>query len=384
MLGDNYLMSRPDTEDFSALFLNDTPMMDVRAPIEFNQGAFPTSVNVPLLDDEQREAIGKRYKDAGQDEAIELGLKLATAEIREQRLLHWKAFVDKHPDGYLYCFRGGLRSRTTQAWLKKQGIDYPLIKGGYKAMRSYLLQQLEISQQQIPFIILSGMTGSGKTRVLKKMQYYVDLEGLANHRGSAFGRDVHDTQPAQIDFENQLSITFLKHRHHYPQTPVVLEDEGKMIGRILTPSEFYKKMEVSPRIFLQRSVQQRVDIIREDYIEFNWPLYQQKFAEQAETEFSRFVLDNLTRIKNRLGGERYQMIYQVFSNALAQLFSHGESQGFDEGIQLLLEQYYDPMYQYQLKKKPVEVIFRGDETEILQWAAENTDQQNQPLSIMQK
>jgi tRNA 2-selenouridine synthase len=377
-------MSRPDLEDYSELFLKDIPMMDVRAPIEFNQGAFPGSVNVPLLNDEQREAIGKRYKDAGQDEAIELGLKLATPEIREQRLQAWKAFVDQHPEGYLYCFRGGLRSRTTQAWLKEQGIDYPLIKGGYKAMRSYLLQQLEISQQQIPFVILSGMTGSGKTRVLKKMQYYVDLEGLANHRGSAFGRDVHDSQPAQIDFENQLSIACLKHRHHYSQTPLVLEDEGKMIGRILTPMEFYKKMEVSPRIFLQRSVQQRVDIIREDYIEFNWPQYQQQFAEQAETEFSRFVLDNLTRIKNRLGGERYQNIHQVFSNALAQLFEHGESQGFDEGIQLLLEQYYDPMYQYQLKKKPVEVIFRGEEDAILQWAADNAAQLSQNLYMKQK
>jgi tRNA 2-selenouridine synthase len=367
-------MSRADLENYEQLFLSDIPMMDVRAPVEFNQGAFPTSVNVPLLDDAQREAIGKRYKDAGQDEAIELGLKLATPEIREQRLQHWKAFVDQHPEGYLYCFRGGLRSRTTQAWLKEQGIDYPLIKGGYKAMRNYLLQQLEISLQQIPFVILSGMTGSGKTRVLKKMQYHVDLEGLANHRGSAFGRDVNDHQPAQINFENQLSIACLKHRHHHPQKAVVLEDEGKMIGRIITPSDFYKKMEVSPRIFLQRSVQQRVDIIREDYIEFNWPQYQQQFADQAESEFSRFVLDNLTRIKNRLGGERYQAIHQVFSSALARLFEHGESQGFDEGIQLLLEQYYDPMYQYQLKKKPVEVIFSGEEAAILQWAADNIDQ----------
>lgn len=367
-------MSRPDLEDYTEIFLADIPMMDVRAPIEFNQGAFPTSTNIPLLDDQQRAAIGKRYKDAGQDEAIELGLKLATAEIRAQRLQQWKAFVEQHPDGYLYCFRGGLRSRTTQAWLKEQGIHYPLIKGGYKAMRSYLLQQLEISQQQIPFIILSGMTGSGKTRVLNKTRFHIDLEGLANHRGSAFGRDVNDHQPAQIDFENHLSIACLKHRHHHPQTPLILEDEGKMIGRIITPSDFYKKMEVSPRIFLERSVQQRVDIIREDYIEINWPRYQQQFATQAEAEFSRFVLDNLTRIKNRLGGERFQAIHQSFSNALSQLFQNGESQGFDEGIQLLLEQYYDPMYQYQLKKKPVEVIFSGEEAAILEWAAENIRQ----------
>ncbi len=364
-------MSRSDTEDYATLFLSDTPMMDVRAPVEFNQGAFPHSINVPLLDDEQRAAIGKRYKDAGQDEAIELGLKLATPEIRESRLQQWKAFVEQHPEGYLYCFRGGLRSRTTQAWLKEQGIEYPLIKGGYKAMRSYLLQQLEISQQQIPFVILSGMTGSGKTRVLIKTRHHVDLEGLANHRGSAFGRDVNDHQPAQIDFENQLSIACLKHRHQYPEVPILLEDEGKMIGRIVTPVAFYQKMENSPRIFLERSLQQRVDIIREDYIEFNWPQYQQQFAQQADAEFSRFVLDNLSRIKNRLGGERYQNIHQLFSKALSMLFDSGDSHGFDAGIQQLLEEYYDPMYQYQLKKKPVEIVFKGPEEDILQWASEN-------------
>ena len=364
-------MTRSDTDDYGALFLSDVPMMDVRAPVEFNQGAFPGSTNVPLLDDEQRAAIGKRYKDVGQDEAIELGLKLATPEIRQQRLQQWEAFVRQHPEGYLYCFRGGLRSRTTQAWLKEQGIDYPLIKGGYKAMRSYLLQQLEISQQQIPFVILSGMTGSGKTRVLTQTRLHIDLEGLANHRGSAFGRDVNDHQPAQIDFENRLSISCLRHRHQYPQTAIMLEDEGKMIGRILTPVGFYKKMENSPRIFLERSVSQRVDIIREDYIELNWPQYQQQYGDQAEAEFSRFVLDNLSRIKNRLGGERYQSIHQLFSAALSLLFDRGDSQGFDEGVHLLLEQYYDPMYQYQLKKKPVEIIFSGDEDAILQWAGEH-------------
>jgi len=154
---------KPDTGDYLSIFLNDANLMDVRAPIEFDKGAFPLTQNVPLLDDAQREAIGKRYKDAGQDEAIQLGLDMFTPEIRQQRLQQWQQFVESHPDGYLYCFRGGLRSRTTQAWLKEQGVEYPLIRGGYKAMRQFLLQQLELSQKTIPFIILTGLTGSGKT-----------------------------------------------------------------------------------------------------------------------------------------------------------------------------------------------------------------------------
>jgi tRNA 2-selenouridine synthase len=363
--------SRLNSDQYLDIFLTDTPLMDVRAPVEFNQGAFPNTQNIPLLDDEQRAIIGKQYKDAGQDEAIELGLKLATPEIRQQRLSDWKAFVEQHPDGFLYCFRGGLRSRTTQAWLKQQGIDYPLIVGGYKAMRSFLIEQLAISVQQIPFVILSGLTGSGKTRVLKKTPWNIDLEGLANHRGSAFGRDVDDFQPTPINFENALSIAVLKYRHNHAQSGVLLEDEGKLIGRLIIPQNFHNKMVKSPRIFLQRTTAERVDIIREDYISANWPLYQQRYGDQAERLFSEFVLDNLGRIRKRLGGDRHQRIHQIFSDALGKLFSAGDSHYFDEGIQSLLEDYYDPMYQYQLKKKPIEVVFRGNESEILEWVEQH-------------
>lgn len=358
-----------DTDNYLDLFLNDRPMMDVRAPIEFDKGAFPEASNVPILDDLQRQEIGTKYKDAGQDEAIKLGLELATPEIREQRLAQWKSFVQANPQGYLYCFRGGLRSRTTQTWLKEQGVDYPLIKGGYKAMRQFLLQQLEQTIRHTDFVILSGLTGSGKTEVLLKTPHHVDLEGLANHRGSAFGRDAMDYQPTQINWENALSIACLKHRHQHPHKNLLLEDEGKLIGRILIPAEFYKKMEQSPRIFLQCDLEQRVLNIRRDYIASNWPSYQKAHGDRAQALFSEFVLGNLKRIKNRLGGERHKIIEQEFSQALAVLFERGSSEGFDEGIRLLLVDYYDPMYQYQLQKKPVDVIFKGDEDAILEWTS---------------
>jgi len=137
--------SRPDTDDFLKLFVNDIPLMDVRAPIEYDKGAFPNTSNIPLLDDYQRQQIGIRYKDAGEEEAIKLGLKFATPEIRAQRLESWLAFCRDNPQGYLYCFRGGLRSRTTQSWIREQGVEYPLINGGYKAMRRFLIDELETS-----------------------------------------------------------------------------------------------------------------------------------------------------------------------------------------------------------------------------------------------
>ncbi len=360
-------MARQDTDNYQHVFLNDIPLLDVRAPIEFARGAFPNSQNIPLLDDQQREAVGTRYKQQGQDAAIALGLELATPEIREQRMQHWAKFIHNHPLGFLYCFRGGLRSRTTQIWLKQQGIEYPLIKGGYKDMRNFLLQQLEVSIQQIPFIILCGLTGSGKTMVLRKTRYYIDLENLAHHRGSAFGRNVMDCQPSQINWENQLSIICLKHRTHQPETSLLLEDEGRLLGRIVLPSSLYTKMEHSPRIFLERNLEDRVQIIRKDYIANNWPDYRQQYHPEAEEKFSDYVLNNLYRIKNRLGGTRYSQIKSSFELALQHLFSTGESDLFDDGIQLLLQEYYDPMYHYQLQKKAVKISFRGTESEILSW-----------------
>ncbi len=369
-------MTDLDTDDYHSIFLNNTPLLDVRAPVEFARGAFPNSRNLPLLDDSQREKVGTCYKRHGQDAAIELGLKLATREIREHRVLRWTQFIKKHPDGCLYCFRGGLRSRTSQTWLKQNGIDYPLIKGGYKAMRGYLLQQLDINIERIPWVILCGMTGSGKTRVLKKIRFHIDLEGLANHRGSAFGRDHMDFQPTQINWENQFSIDCLKHQYHHPSSGLVLEDEGKFIGRITLPPTLYKKMEQSPRIFLERDLEQRVQIICEEYISDNWPLYQRHYHEKAHEMFSSFVLDNLFRIKNRLGGTRYTQIKALFKQGLNHLFDSGQSHVFKEGIRLLLAEYYDPMYRYQLKKKPVKLTFQGSETEILDWTGHTLQHMN--------
>ncbi|MGB0865750.1 MAG: tRNA 2-selenouridine(34) synthase MnmH, partial [Granulosicoccaceae bacterium] len=141
------------TENYRRLFLDDVPLLDVRAPVEFAKGAFPLAHNHPILDDEQRREIGKHYADYGQDAAIERGLELATDEIRQQRLQAWSTFLLENPGAHLYCFRGGLRSRTTQAWLAEIGVEIPLIKGGYKALRTYVLQEFEALSQQAPMLL---------------------------------------------------------------------------------------------------------------------------------------------------------------------------------------------------------------------------------------
>jgi tRNA 2-selenouridine synthase len=366
-MGATEIEQRDNSDNYLQLFLDDVPMMDVRAPIEFVNGAFPCSTNIPLLDDQQREQIGIQYKNKGEEEAIELGLQLATPDIRAQRLEQWLAFCRSNAVGYLYCFRGGLRSRTTQSWLQAQGVQFPLIKGGYKAMRRFLIDELATSIDQIPFVIVSGLTGSGKTRVLQKIQHHVDLEGIANHRGSAFGRAASDIQPSVIDLENQVSIELLKHRHCFPGRPVFLEDEGRCIGRVNMPEILYKKMQKAPRAILEVDIESRIKLISEDYIENAWPQYQALYGDSAELEFSRYILDNLARIQKRLGSDKYKQVKHCFESALIKFYIDQDSNEFYDGIHTLLVDYYDPMYRYQLSKKVVEIVFQGPENDYLDW-----------------
>ena len=359
---------RPDIDDYLALFLNDTPMMDVRAPVEAIRGGFPNSVNRPLLDDEQRKLIGICYKQKGEAEAIKLGLELATADIRERRYQAWSEFCDQNPEGYLFCFRGGLRSRTTQQWLKELGIHYPLVKGGYKAMRRFLLDELDVSLKTLNIISITGPTGSGKTRLLKMLQHHVDFEGIANHRGSAFGRNPTDTQPSNIDWENSVSIAMLKHRHNSPEEVLFIEDEGKLIGRVCMAQNVEQMCKRVPLVMLDESMQTRVEMIREDYIDKLWPEYLSLYSEQAEQKFSAYVLGALSRIKKRLGGLRFSQLNQAFELALKEFYQTKSSDAFSDGIELLLRDYYDPMYAYQRSAREDEIIFRGNRDEVIEWA----------------
>ena len=150
------MSARPDTDDYRALFLSPTPMMDMRAPAEFTRGAFPSALSLPLMSDEEREQVGICYKQQGQEAAIALGHQLVSGELKERRLAQWADFARQHPAGYLYCFRGGLRSQTVQHWLREAGIDYPRVIGGSKAMRHFLLEELERSVAQASFTLVSG------------------------------------------------------------------------------------------------------------------------------------------------------------------------------------------------------------------------------------
>jgi len=332
---------RENTDCYRALFLNDTPLMDVRAPVEFEKGAFPNTTNIPLLDDEQRHVIGSRYKEKGQDAAIALGWKLATPEVQADRVSAWKQHIAKHPEGYLYCFRGGLRSNLSKKLIAEAGINYPLIEGGYKAMRRFLIDELDHNSQVLrdpktPLVLISGRTGSGKTLVINRLSHSVDLEGLARHRGSAFGRQVMP-QPAQIDFENALSIAILKLRDQFPSGALFAEDEGRTIGSAALPLEFQACMQQAPRAVLETTVEERIDIALADYVTDARPQYLQAFGDdEGQVKFREQILGNLDRIRKRLGGDRHKLLVECFTSALDEFERSDNPDGFRDGIEVLL------------------------------------------------
>lgn len=366
------MASRPDTDDYLALFLNDTPLLDVRAPVEFSRGSFPTAINAPLMNDEERHRVGICYKEKGQDKAIELGHQLVSGDIKAQRIEAWKRFAAQHPEGYLFCFRGGLRSRLTQQWIRDAGIDYPLVKGGYKALRRFLIDSLEARIESGDFRIISGRTGTGKTRVLKQLPNPVDLEGLANHRGSSFGRQV-TPQPSQIDFENRLAVAMLK-AHHLVGGPIYLEDESRLVGRCALPESLRARMAASPLMILEQPMKERVAIIREDYVEGMLADYTQRDGPEAGwLNFRDYLLSALDRIRKRLGGERHRQLRALMEQALEQQQLEGRVQGHDAWIEALLRDYYDPMYDYQLSQKEGRILVRGGPRALTDWANSVSD-----------
>mgnify|MGYP000052959440 CR=1 FL=1 len=356
-------MSRPDTADFKSLFLNDTPMMDTRAPLEFKKGAFPHTVSLPLMTDQERAKVGTCYKKKGQDEAIKLGHQLVSGDIKEQRVQRWLEFAQANPEGYLYCFRGGLRSQITQQWLKEAGCEYPRITGGYKAMRRFLIDTLERVVVEKPLVVVAGQTGCAKTELLKQVPASVDLEGLAHHRGSTFGKRPGG-QPAQIGFENVLAVDLLRHEAFKSNMPVVLEDESLLIGRCALPETLRTQMANAPLAIVEASFESRVEHSYSNYILDKLAEWQSEVGE--EEGFAAFADDlrtSMGKVERRLGGVRHKAMTETLEAALAQ-HERGDPGLHRDWIQPMLEEYYDPMYRWQLSKKAGRILIRGTFDEV--------------------
>ena len=355
-----------DCTDYRDIFLNDRPMMDVRAPVEFHKGAFPGVVNLPLMNDLERQKIGTCYKQHGQQAAIELGHQLVSGAVKAERIQAWAEFARAHPDGYLYCFRGGLRSQITQQWLRDEaGIDYPRVGGGYKAMRSFLIDTLEQAVAQCDFVLLGGMTGTGKTEVLVQLRNGVDLEGHANHRGSSFGKRATG-QPSNIDFENRLAIDFLKKRAAGIEQ-FVLEDESRVVGSCALPLPLYQGMQQYPMVWLEDRFEDRVERILRDYVIDLSAEFASLHGENGFALFSERLLESLNNVQKRLGGERHSRMLALMEQALAEQGRSGAVELHRGWIEGLLREYYDPMYVFQREKKGGRIEFAGERQAVIEY-----------------
>ena len=336
--------------DFRELFRQDTPLIDVRAPVEFNEGHFPASVNLPLMNDEERAAVGTRYKEAGQAEALKLGHELVSGGVRAARIDAWERFLKQHPDARLYCFRGGLRSEISVSWIEERGMKVPYVPGGYKALRRFLLETLDQESRNRKLLVVGGRTGSGKTQILSATPLpFLDLEGAANHKGSSFGK--MGPQPAQITFENRVAIQFLKHD---PAPMTLVEDESVMIGSCVVPRTLKDSMNEAPILLLEVPISERIRNIFEGYV------LERLQSHAGDTQaVAKFMLESLDRISKKLGGLETTRIRGLIEAAF-QSHEAPTLEMHSPWIEALLLRYYDPLYDKSIGRNLDRVAFRGD------------------------
>lgn len=292
------------------------PIIDVRSPDEFTTGHIPGALNVPLFSNEERAEIGTAYKQEGRTRAVGIGLQRVgprLAELADELL----ALTDpEDPRLHIHCWRGGMRSGSV-AWLMESafGCRVATLKGGYKAFRRWALDSFALPRR---LCVVAGLTGSGKTEILQQLaelgEPTVDLEGLAHHKGSAFGNLGESPQPTQAQFENALAMAW---RASDPERPLWLEDESRMVGKRVLPEAIWTQKQDARFHVIEVPEAERVRHLCEVYGGF------------PPEALERCV----DAIRSRLGGGRTKATIEAI---------HGGD--FAEACRIILS-YYDRTYQ---------------------------------------
>jgi tRNA 2-selenouridine synthase len=295
-------------------------IIDVRAPVEFAEDHLPEAINLPVLDDSQRETVGTIYKQESPFEARKIGAALVSANISAHLAGHL-ASKGKDYRPLIYCWRGGQRSRSMATVLGEVGWRPQLLDGGYKAYRAFVSKSLAAILEETPqFRIIAGLTGSGKTWLLERLaaagEQVLDLEGLAEHRGSALGQSLTAPQPSQKRFENLL---FEVLRSCDLTKPIYVESESSRIGRVQIPAALWTQLRGSPVIETHVPLAARAAYLVSDY---------QHFVKDKS-----LLAEKLSLVQPLQTTERF--------SAWGELIEAGDWQGFVESI---LEHHYDPAY----------------------------------------
>lgn len=343
-------------DEFKEKLLDRTPIIDVRAPIEFQSGAIPGSINLPILEDEERALIGTCYKQKGQEKAIELGYQIVAGENKYEKQKKWVHFIQNNPLSIVTCFRGGKRSQITQMFLNEVGLDVPRLEHGYKRARQFFIDELQNYSVTQDMILLTGHTGSAKTELLKKVKTFypaIDLENLANHRGSAFGK-MKGLQPSQADFENNLATEIIRLQEKKDIRPILFEDESRLIGSRHLPSNIFTTLRKGKVIVVKQSLEERINNIFNDYILNSMP---------SEQLFCYYE-SALSKIEKRLGGLKTKEIKNDLLFSKNNFLVHSELESNKIWIEKLLVFYYDGLYTSSFKNRNPMVLFEGNHMEI--------------------
>ncbi|BCA80707.1 tRNA 2-selenouridine(34) synthase MnmH [Desulfuromonas sp. AOP6] len=320
--------------DEGALFI------DCRTPSEFAETTIPGAVNIPLFDDEQRARVGLLYKEEGPGPARRLAVDLVSPRIPAMIRQVDEVLDNRRRPVVVFCWRGGMRSRALTAFLDLAGFSARQLTGGHKAFRAEVREFLEKGEWG-RLLVLRGLTGVGKTRILHRLRgegYPVlDLEGLANHRGSAFGALGLGEQPSQKTFEARLWDALRK----IPQDGYALaEGESKNIGKVVLPPRVYEALQQETSLWLKASLDYRTQLILQEYPVDSIPR-------------EDFVAP-IVALKRRLGAETVDRLLALL---------HAGKWG--ELVTDLMSLYYDPLYFHTHPDRRIEIHLEPEEEGII-------------------
>lgn len=304
-----------------ALNISDAVIVDVRSEGEFEEARIPEAVNVPLLNDEERAMVGTRYKQVSPVSARRLGL-----EIVAPKLCGMVSEIDSLAPGrkvVLYCWRGGARSQFVSYMLDLMGFNVFRIEGGFKAYRRYVNAYLN-SDLPHRAVVIHGLTGAGKTLVLKKLQEkgmpVLDLEGIAVHRGSVYGKVGLPPSPSQKNFEGLIFRALQKAEK---AGVFIVECESRRLGRLLIPASVLSAMKKGHKVLLYSPIEVRIKRSMEEYFT------------GRESEVIPQLLAATGALAKYLGQKRVEMLKELITGGQV-----------EKAVEFLLVKYYDPLYRY--------------------------------------
>ncbi len=316
-------------------------LIDLRTPSEYEAETIPGAINIPIFSDEEREEIGKTYKNISVGLAKEIGLEKVSQKL--PRLYKEISQLEKEHDNLVFfCARGGMRSRSLVALLRSLNVKASKIENGYKGYRQYINEDLPRQVEEIEFYVLYGNTGSGKTEILKMLGEKgidtLDLEGCANHRGSTLGSVGLGKQNSQKMFESLLYDS-LKNRK---SNRVFVEGESKRIGRDIIPDYLFKAIKEGHNIKIITDLEKRIDNILKDYVH------------DTDDE----IIESLDHMRKHMGNQNVDRLIDLI-----------KEKNYREAIKDLMEKYYDPLYEHNIKEyeKVFNYIDHGIVNEIINW-----------------